>query len=437
MISFPRALPLLTAVCLAGCTQVNRIYDAIGPAEQYDHEQSEFGLEAIRELEDPESLKKLDGTEYSTQHPKKLDLDRKTYLILQVDGGGIMGITPALLIEKIEAALQQRDGFANGKLREVLSLSSGTSTGAIIAGGIAAGIPAREMASFYTGRACELFHKENQLPWSPLFQNKLNRELFQAEMVRMLDTYGDYPSTVRLGEMAPSPSVIVAGYDLVSKRTIFLRNHDDPDSALNTRDIQLIDAISASALSAAIYFGQLPAPQVQIPQVRADGKGYVTRGAVWADGGQGTQNTTVALAAIEALRIKIADPDSQVVLISLGCGNDFSEREFNEVLKFRAIDHITDYFITNQARSESILLQWMAAEKIGGIVDDLRVFRFDWDYDNPKEASSFSINEKQRRFLIEKADEIASRPDFQQLLADLSNSRLRFSQFQRPKPAKP
>jgi hypothetical protein len=432
MTNFTRATLMLIAVSAVGCAQANRVYDAVGPPEQYDHEQSEFGLAAFQGLEDPASLKKIDGTEYSAQNPRKLNLDRKTYLILQVDGGGIMGITPALLIEKIESALQQRSGFSNGKLRDVLSLSSGTSTGAIIAGGIAAGIPATEMANFYTGRACELFQRKNQLPWSPLFQNKLNRELFQAEMVRMLNSYSDYSSTVRLGEMSSSPSVIVAGYDLVSKRTVFLRNHDDPDSAVNTRDIQLIDAISASALSAAIYFGQLPAPQVLIPQIRADGKGYITKGAVWADGGQGTQNTTVALAAIEALRIKMAEPESQVVLISLGCGNDFAEREFNEVLKFRAIDHLTDYFITNQARSESILLQWMAAEKIGSIVDDLKLFRFDWDYDNPKDASSFSVNEKQRQFLIDKADEIAERPDFQQLMKDLSNNRLRFSQYQRP-----
>ena len=59
------------------------------------------------------------------------------------------------------------------------------------------------------------------------------------------------------------------------------------------------------------------------------------------------------------------------------------------------------------------------------------VSRFDWHYGNPKDADSFSINEKQRRFLIQKAEEIASRPDFEQLLSDLANSRLRFAQFRR------
>lgn len=422
---------LLTAAFAVGCAQLTKIYDAVGPAVQFDHEQSEFGLAAFQEIDDPESLTRIEGSEFNTQRAKRLDLNKKTYVILQVDGGGIMGITPALLVEKVEAALQQRRGFSNGKLRDVLSVISGTSTGAIIAGGVAAGIPGDELANFYTGRACELFEKENRLPWAPIFQNKLNRELFQAEMIRMIDSYGDYPSDVRLGELSDRPGVILAGYDLVSKRTIFLRNHDDADSAINTEDIQLIDAISASALSAAVYFGKLPAPNVQVRQLRADGTGYTTRGAVWADGGQGTQNTTVALAAIEALRIKQAEPDSQVVIISLGCGNDFGERDFNEVIKFRAIHHITDYLFRNQARSESILLQWMAAAKIESVVDDLKLFRFDWNYDDPDEADSFSINEKQRQFLISKAEEIAERPDFTQLLRDLSDNRLRFAQFRR------
>jgi len=426
-----RFILILTVACSAACAQLTKIYDAVGPAVQFDHEQSEFGLAAFQAIDEPGSLTKVEGSDFNRQHARQLDLDKKTYLILQVDGGGIMGITPALLVEKLEAALQQRRGFSNGKLRDVLSVISGTSTGAIIAGGVAAGIPGDALADFYTGRACELFEKENRLPWAPIFQNKLNRELFQAEMIRMIDTHGDHPSNVRLGELPSRPGVILAGYDLVSKRTIFLRNHDDPDSAVNTRDIQLIDAISASALSAAVYFGKLPAPNVQIRQLRADGTGYLTKGAVWADGGQGTQNTTVALAAIEALRIKQAEPDAQVVIISLGCGNDFGERDFNEVIKFRAIHHITDYLFRNHARSESILLQWMAAAKIESIVDDMKLFRFDWNYDNPDDADSFSINEKQRRFLIDKADEIAARPDFTQLLSDLSDNRLRFAQFRK------
>jgi len=425
------SLLLLITACAVSCAQLTKFYDLVGPPVQYDHEQSEFGLEAFKKIDDPDSLSRIEGSDYRRQRAKRLDLDKKTYVILQVDGGGIMGITPALLVEKIEAALQQRSGFASGKLRDVISVSSGTSTGAIIAGAVAAGIPGNQLANFYTGRACRLFEKENRLPWAPIFQNKLNRELFQQEMVHMIDTYGDYPSNVRLGEMSARPAVILAGYDLVSKRTIFLRNHDDPDSAVNTRDIQLIDAISASALSAAVYFGKLPAPEVQIPQMRADGSGYVTKGAIWADGGQGTQNTTVALAALEALRIKQADPDSQVVIISLGCGNDFGERDFNEVIKFRAIHHITDYLFRNHARSESILLQWMAAAKIESAVDGMKLFRFDWHYDNPEDADSFSVNEKQRQFLINKADEVAARPDFTQLLRDLANDRLRFAQFRR------
>ena len=414
-----------------GCTALSSVYDAVAPPVQYDHEKSELGLEAVKDVDDYEMLRKIPGSEFSLQRPKKLNPELRTYLLLQVDGGGIMGITPAILVSKIEAALRKRRGFGNRKLNDVVSLCSGTSTGAIITGAVAAGVPGERIAEFYASRACELFQSEGRLRGAPIFQNKLNRELFQEEMLKILKAYSDYPPTVRLGELDPVPSLILTGYDLVSKRTVFLRNCDDLDSAVNAKDMQLIDAISASALSAAVYFGKLPAPEVRLRQLRADGHGYEVKGAIFADGGQGTQNTTIALTALEALRIKAVDPGAQVVLISLGCGNDFSERNFDEVLKFRAVHHIQDFLFRNQARSESILLQWMAAMKIEETVDDLVIFRFDWHHTSDQDATPFSVTPRQRQFLIAKAEEIAARKDFAQLLRDLSDNRLRFVQARR------
>lgn len=413
-----------------GCAHLNTVYEAIAPPAQYDHNLSELGIGSVRAVDDLDSLKWKPNTEFSLQQPRILDLDRDTYVILQVDSGGMMGITPAILVSKIEEALQHRHGFESGKLREVVSVCIGSSLGALITGAVAAGVPGEQIAEFYTGRAYDLFQGRGRLPLAPILQAKLNREEFQSEMVRTMNLYSDYPPTVRLREMKPVPLVSIAAYDLVSKRTVFLRNHRDFDSAVNARDMQLIDAVGASALSGAVFFGKLAAPDVEVRQLRADGTGYQVKGAIFADGGQGTQNSTLAVAAAEALRIKKAHPRAQVVLISLGTGNDFGEREFKKVLKFGPLAELSDFFFRNQARSESIQMQYLVARKIEEVVDDMKVFRFDWHHSSLKDANPFSINSKQRQFLIERADEIAARADFTQLLRDLSNNRLRLVQHQ-------
>src|SRR5215467_4774625 len=70
--------------------------------------------------------------------------------ILSIDGGGIRGIIPASTLVALETQL--------GKpVREVFDFVAGTSTGALIAAGVAAGVPAARMLEIYTERADEIF----------------------------------------------------------------------------------------------------------------------------------------------------------------------------------------------------------------------------------------------------------------------------------------
>jgi uncharacterized protein len=69
---------------------------------------------------------------------------------LSINGGGIRGIIPCSLLSSLE---QQ-----TGKLtREIFSYVAGTSTGALLAAGVAAGIPASELLTVYTTRSKEVF----------------------------------------------------------------------------------------------------------------------------------------------------------------------------------------------------------------------------------------------------------------------------------------
>lgn len=339
-----------------------------------------------------------------------------------------MGITPSRLVAKLEGALQQRSGLENERLCNVLSMCSGTSTGAIIAGGVAAGVPGEAIADFYYTKGYDLFQGTGRLPFAPVFQHVFSREAFQNDFIETLQDFSYYQPDVRLGEMNRVPILALAAYDLVGKRTVFLRNHDHFDAPVNTKDIQLIDALSASALSASLYFGKLAAPDVIVRHLNADGTGYHRKGAIFVDGGQATQSSTIELSAIQALEFLKNDPDAQVALISLGCGDQYASREFTKVLGYNDIAQASDFFIRNQARSESVLMQWLATRRIEDLEHRLKVYRFDWEHDR-KKARRFSIDAKQREFLVDTADEIAKRPDFRQLLSDLADDRIPLTQF--------
>ncbi|MEM0970398.1 MAG: patatin-like phospholipase family protein, partial [Verrucomicrobiota bacterium] len=390
---------LLCILLGSGCSH-SFYYRVLQPVTQRDHPESEFGSKALREA-DLSLQGPVPGAAGSIPLVKPLARGKRTYLIIQVDGGGIMGITPARLLCELETAILSRDSFGQRRLRDAVSICSGTSTGAIIAGAIAAGVPASELSRFYEEDGYALFRGEGRLPLHPVVQYKFDRSAFQQEMIDVLRNHSPERPDVRLRELEDGPLLMIAAYDLVGRRTLFLRSRTDRGGQISDGvNIQLIDAISASAFSAAFMFGKLVAPDYEWHRMDAEGQVQLMRGAVFADGGQGTQNTTFAVAALEGIRLLQRDPGSQVVLISLGSGNDLGDRGFENVIGYWGYEQLADFLLNNQARSEAVILQWNAVRKMEEAVgENFKAFRFDWNHTSSKDASSFSINPRQRDWL--------------------------------------
>ena len=76
--------------------------------------------------------------------------------ILSIDGGGIKGVFPAVFLEQLEEELQQ-------PLHNYFDLIAGTSTGGIIAIGIALGISAKEISDFYQKEGSKIFSQSHDL----------------------------------------------------------------------------------------------------------------------------------------------------------------------------------------------------------------------------------------------------------------------------------
>lgn len=84
------------------------------------------------------------------------------YRILSLDGGGIRGLYPATVLRLLE---EQRPGFIDS-----IDMFAGTSTGGIIALGLAAGVPIEKIEHIYKTRGGEIFKKDF---WARLGVGKL------------------------------------------------------------------------------------------------------------------------------------------------------------------------------------------------------------------------------------------------------------------------
>src|SRR5258708_17712025 len=78
--------------------------------------------------------------------------DGREFRILSIDGGGIRGILPATFLAALEEKFLDGDSVA-----DYFDLIVGTSTGGILALGLAAGMNARQVAKIYVERGGEVF----------------------------------------------------------------------------------------------------------------------------------------------------------------------------------------------------------------------------------------------------------------------------------------
>ena len=76
------------------------------------------------------------------------------FRILSIDGGGIRGIYPAHILRCIEERLQIN-------LHETFDMIAGTSTGSIIAAGVAIGVPAADIVEMYKEHGTGIFEKKD------------------------------------------------------------------------------------------------------------------------------------------------------------------------------------------------------------------------------------------------------------------------------------
>jgi uncharacterized protein len=214
------------------------------------------------------------------------------YRILSLDGGGIRGLLTAVILERLEEA---RPGFL-----ERFDLFAGTSTGGILALGLAAGLAPAQLAALYEEKGAFVFERG--------FLHRLRR-LFYSLRPKYDNENLKHVLTQWLGESVLDDflprHVLVAAFDLDNEgrslgirswKPKFFHNYPGADSDGHERAVDV--ALRTSA--APVYF-----PIVQ---------GYI-------DGGVVANNPSMAaLAQVVDSRHAGQQPEN-VALLSLGTGH--------------------------------------------------------------------------------------------------------------------
>lgn len=117
------------------------------------------------------------------------------YLVLALDGGGIRGVFTTTILGRLEQAVP-------GFLAKV-DLFAGTSTGGIIALGLAAGLTPHDLTRLYLDRGAEIFESRYgvldhvaKLAWAEYDNRNLVRILEETFAARGVATLGDLPRRV-------------------------------------------------------------------------------------------------------------------------------------------------------------------------------------------------------------------------------------------------
>jgi hypothetical protein len=94
------------------------------------------------------------------------------YRMLALDGGGIRGLITLGVLARLERLLADQRKDPNFRLSKFFDCIGGTSTGAIIATGLARGMSANELLTFYKDFALKVFKKRKLFQrWKALYEN--------------------------------------------------------------------------------------------------------------------------------------------------------------------------------------------------------------------------------------------------------------------------
>jgi hypothetical protein len=249
-------------------------------------------------------------------HPKRWDHLQDRYeesrprRMLALDGGGIRGLLTLGILERMEKLLAERRGSDGFRLCDYFDYIGGTSTGAIIAAGLARGLSVAQLTKFYQEAGESMFEKPRLLQRLVSFYTadplkaKL-KEVFGAETTLE-------PQHLRCLLLVVTRNITTdSPWPISSNPDAKYNDPDRPDCNLRIPLWQLVRASSA----APVYF---PAEVLQWDP-KDERKSFV-----FVDGGVTPYNNPAFLlyrmATMSAYRLGWKNGERNLLLVSVGTG---------------------------------------------------------------------------------------------------------------------
>ncbi len=282
--------------------------------------------------------------------------------ILTIDGGGVRGLIPVRILQTLESRLRSRG--KTEPLHRYFDLIAGTSTGGIIAAGLAApkpddlsGRPAAtidELRTFYEVEAREVFARRpviERLVTNPfgLFDERYD----ERPLERALKDRLGWTSLA-----SALTKVVLTGYDIEARKAVFMTNGRERDGRA-ADDYYFWQAVRATT-AAPTYFEPARVENLSTGKEQ-----------VMVDGGVFMNNPVMA-AYIEARKLGWAPED--IVMVSLGTGRTIERGySFAEASSWGAIGWLSptndlpllSILHHGQATTVAYQAEWLFSEAAG------------------------------------------------------------------------
>lgn len=260
-----------------------------------------------------------------------------TFKILSLDGGGIRGVLSARILKPIETKIKEKTGQ---ELHEYFDLVAGTSTGSIMAAGIACGKTADELINLYKNEGENIFVKSirRRRKWRWLSRLTGGYVLYPHEhkeqgLAKVLEKQLQGKTIADISSI----HLLIPAYDVLSRNTTWFAN-DDPKEWYYKNKLPLWQICTASA-SAPTYFPPYPIPY------NSESQEYLPH----IDGGVSANNPElVAIAHALSMTTKNNQPTPKIddiAVLSIGTGRATRPYEYDEIKKWGLLNWVQN--ITN------------------------------------------------------------------------------------------
>jgi len=231
------------------------------------------------------------------------------FRVLSLDGGGMRGTYTATYLDRVAGAFALRRGLAALDIGAAFDLIVGTSTGAIIACALAAGIPLTDIVTLYVTHGPKVFSRG--LPSGgvgALFDERKRPQALEAGTKTLHGALAEKLGAITLGQIYATRNIGLAipAVEMSQHRAWVFKTPHLKDTTNQRDDNYALVDVCLAATAAPIYRSMAA---VDHPDKPSTGFNVFVDGGLWA-------NNPVLIGLIDALDLTV--PGQEVQIFCLG-----------------------------------------------------------------------------------------------------------------------